>query len=174
MARDVLVHRWWLGFKQSILDPIARVLRGVGSGMFARTLASPPCSCPLRLSPSGKTVDPEAPLPASPVCDRDSTRRFHGARFPASGSSGESFAPGDVAMDDPGFVDHPSNDAVHDSPVEEAPQMTMVCATPGLDLARLAIRCRFVDRFAGLRVPSRVSRQRFSAPGASLPSDGSR
>src|SRR3954447_12609397 len=71
--------RRWLGFKQSILDPIARVLRGVGSGMFARTPASPPCSCPLRLSPSGKTVDPEAPLPASPVCDRDSTRRFHGA-----------------------------------------------------------------------------------------------
>ena len=32
----------------------------------------------------------------------------------------------------------------------------------------------FVDRFAGLRVPSRVSRQRFSAPDASLPSDGSR
>src|SRR4051812_5154443 len=47
--------------------------------MFARPPASPPCSCPLRLSPSGKTVDPEAPLPASPVCDRDSTRRFHGA-----------------------------------------------------------------------------------------------
>ena len=47
-------------------------------------------------------------------------------------------------------------------------------ATPGLALARLAIRCRLVDRFAGLRVPSRVSRQRFSAPGASLPSDGSR
>ena len=47
-------------------------------------------------------------------------------------------------------------------------------ATPGLDLARLAIRCRFVDRFAGLRVPSRVSRQRFSAPGAPLPSGGSR
>ena len=45
-------------------------------------------------------------------------------------------------------------------------------ATPGLDLARLAIRCRFVDRFAGLRVPSRVSRQRFSAPDASLPSAG--
>src|SRR5215210_6855860 len=49
--------------------------------MFARTPASPPCSCPFRLSPSGKTVDPEAPLPASPVCDRDSTPRFHGARF---------------------------------------------------------------------------------------------
>src|SRR3954452_6833216 len=95
-------------------------------------------------------------------------------RFPASGSSGESFAPGDVAMDDPGFVDHPSNDAVRDSPVEEAPQMAMVSAPPGLALARLAIRCRFVDRFAGLRVPSRVSRQRFSAPDASLPSDGSR
>src|SRR4051795_10406344 len=51
---------------------------------------------------------------------------------PASGSSGESFAPGDVAMDDPGFVDHPSNDAVRDSPVEEAPQMAMVSATPVL------------------------------------------
>src|SRR4051812_28412694 len=95
-------------------------------------------------------------------------------RFPASGSSGESLAPGDVAMDDPGFVDHPSNDAVRDSPVEEAPQMAMVSATPGLAPARWAIRCRFVDRFAGLRVPSRVSQQRFSAPGASLPSDGSR
>src|SRR5215210_4707031 len=93
---------------------------------------------------------------------------------PASGSSGESFAPGDVAMDDPGFVDHPSTDAVRDSPVEEAPQMAMLSATPGLALARWAIRCRFVDRFAGLRVPSRVSRQRFSAPGASLPSGGSR
>src|SRR3954469_4860393 len=51
-------------------------------------------------------------------------------RFPASGFSGESFAPGDVAMDDPGFVYHPSNDAVRDSPVEEAPQMAMVSATP--------------------------------------------
>src|SRR3954447_2805771 len=99
------------------------------------------------------------------------TRTF---RFPASGSSGESFAPGDAAIDDPGFVDDPSNDAVRDSPVEEAPQMAMVSATPGLVLARWAIRCRFVDRFAGLRVPSRVSRQRFSAPDASLPSDGSR
>src|SRR3954464_1377282 len=53
-------------------------------------------------------------------------------RFPASGSSGESFAPGDVAMDDPGFVDYSSNDAVRDSPVEEAPQMAMVSATPVL------------------------------------------
>src|SRR5436190_17879680 len=25
VARDVLVHRWWLGFEQSILDHIARV-----------------------------------------------------------------------------------------------------------------------------------------------------
>src|SRR3954465_7599493 len=47
-------------------------------------------------------------------------------------------------------------------------------ATPGLALARSAIRCRFVDRFAGLRAPSRVSRQRFSTPHSSLPSDGSR
>src|SRR6185437_7833900 len=113
-------------------------------------------------------------VPSRRGCCHPRPSQTRTCRFPASGSSGESFAPGDVAMDDPGFVDHPSNDAVHDSPVEEAPQMTMVCATPGLDLARWAIRCRFVDRFAGLRVPSRVSRQRFSAPGASLPSDGSR
>lgn len=35
-------------------------------------------------------------------------------------------------------------------------------ATPRLLLARLAIRCRFVDRFVGFRVPSHVSGQRFS------------
>jgi hypothetical protein len=39
-----------------------------------------------RLSPSGKMVDPKALLPASLVCNEDSTRRFHGARFPAPGS----------------------------------------------------------------------------------------
>jgi hypothetical protein len=76
VARDVSFHRWRLGFKQFILNHIARVLRGDGSGMFARTSALPSCSCPLRLSPLGKTVDPEAFLPASPVSDRDSTRRF--------------------------------------------------------------------------------------------------
>src|SRR4051794_20091663 len=113
-------------------------------------------------------------VPSRRGCCHPRPSQTRTCRFPASGSSGESLAPGDVAMDDPGFVDHPSNDAVRDSPVEEAPQMAMVSATPGLALARLAIRCRFVDRFAGLRVPSRVSRQRFSAPGASLPSDGSR
>ena len=47
-------------------------------------------------------------------------------------------------------------------------------ATPGLAFARSAVRCRFVDRFVRLRVPSHVSRQRVSAPGASLPSAGSR
>src|SRR4051794_3405236 len=35
-------------------------------------------------------------------------------------------------------------------------------AIPGFVLASSAIRCRFVDRFVGLRVPSHVSRQRFS------------
>src|SRR5205823_5482979 len=35
-------------------------------------------------------------------------------------------------------------------------------AVPRFVLAKLAIRCRFVDRFLGLRVPSRVSVQRFS------------
>jgi hypothetical protein len=47
-------------------------------------------------------------------------------------------------------------------------------AVPRFVLASSAIRCRFVDRFAGSRVPSRVSVQRFSARGAPLPSAGSR
>jgi hypothetical protein len=47
-------------------------------------------------------------------------------------------------------------------------------AVPGFVLAKLAIRCRFVDRFAGFRAPSRVSGQRFSTHDASLPSAGSR
>src|SRR5205085_11436095 len=42
-------------------------------------------------------------------------------------------------------------------------------AVPRFVLAKLAIRCRFVDRFVGFRVPSRVSGQRFSTHGA-LPS----
>jgi hypothetical protein len=36
-------------------------------------------------------------------------------------------------------------------------------AVPRFVLAELAIRCRFVDRFVGSRVPSHVSGQRFSA-----------
>ena len=47
-------------------------------------------------------------------------------------------------------------------------------AVPRFVLANSAIRCRFVDRFAGFRVPSLVSRQRFSPRGVSLPSVGSR
>ena len=47
-------------------------------------------------------------------------------------------------------------------------------AAPRLALASAAIRCRFVDRFAKLKVFSRVSRQRLSSRGASLPSVGSR
>ena len=46
-------------------------------------------------------------------------------------------------------------------------------AVPRFLLAKLAIRCRFVDRFVGSRVPSRVSGQRFSTHGAFLPSVGS-
>src|SRR6266481_3510194 len=45
---------------------------------------------------------------------------------------------------------------------------------PGLRLASSAIHCRFVDRFAGFIVPSRVSRQWVSPRGASLSSFGSR
>src|SRR5258708_16274739 len=47
-------------------------------------------------------------------------------------------------------------------------------AVPRFVLAKLAIRCRFVDRFAGSRVPSRVSGQRFSTHDTFLPSVGSR
>src|ERR1700674_5309770 len=47
-------------------------------------------------------------------------------------------------------------------------------AVPRFVLAKLAIRCRFVDRFVGSRVPSRVSGQRFSTRDTFLPSVGSR
>jgi hypothetical protein len=47
-------------------------------------------------------------------------------------------------------------------------------ASPRRRLASSAIRCPSVDRFAGFSVPSRVSGQRFSLRGASLPSIGSR
>ena len=47
-------------------------------------------------------------------------------------------------------------------------------AAPRFVLAKLAIRCRFVDRFVGFRAPSHVSDQRFSTRGALLPSAGSR
>ena len=75
-----LLETW---FKQFIVNHIARALRGVGSGMFARTSALPSRSCPQRLWPLGKTVDPEAFLPALPVSDRDSTRRFPRRAFSA-------------------------------------------------------------------------------------------
>ena len=47
-------------------------------------------------------------------------------------------------------------------------------AVPRFVLAKLAIRCRFVDRFVGFRVPSRVSGQLFSTHDTFLPSVGSR
>src|SRR5271166_3268344 len=47
-------------------------------------------------------------------------------------------------------------------------------ASPRRSLAKSAIRCPSVDRFAGFSVPSRVSGQRFSLRGAPLPSAGSR
>ena len=47
-------------------------------------------------------------------------------------------------------------------------------ASPRRSLAKSAIRCPSVDRFAGFSVPSRVSGQRFSLRGAHLLSAGSR
>src|SRR5262245_871284 len=48
--------------------------------------ASPTCSCPLRLSPSGKSDDPEVSLRTSPDCVRDSAPRpaAHGHLAPGS------------------------------------------------------------------------------------------
>jgi hypothetical protein len=71
-------------------------------------------------------------------------------RIPASGSSRASFAHGGVTI---------------------TPSVTRLSSKA---LASAAIRCRFVDRFAKLKVFSRVSRQRLSSRGASLPSVGSR
>ncbi len=45
-------------------------------------------------------------------------------------------------------------------------------AAPRFVLAKLAIRCRFVDRFVGSRVPSHVSGQRLSSRGAPFPRAG--
>ena len=61
---------------------------------------------------------------------------------------------------------------VRDSLVKECAQVE--CVTSRCHLAKSAIRCPSVDRFAGFRVPSRVSGQRFSPRDASLPSVGSR
>jgi hypothetical protein len=47
-------------------------------------------------------------------------------------------------------------------------------AVPGFVLAKLVIRCLFVDKFVGSSVPSCVSGQRVSTHDASLPSAGSR
>jgi hypothetical protein len=87
VARSVRFHRWELGFKQSSLGHITRALHRVGFGVFVPTCAFPPCSCSVRLSPSGKTDGPEVSLRTSPACSRDLTRRFHGARSPALRSS---------------------------------------------------------------------------------------
>ncbi len=83
VARGVRFHRWGLGFKQSSLGHITRALHSIGFGVFVPTCASPPCSCSVKLSPSGKTDGPEVSLLTSPACGRDLTRRFHGAHFPA-------------------------------------------------------------------------------------------
>ena len=64
-------------------------------------------------------------------------------------------------------------DAVRDSSVKKGAQVG-VKATPLFDLASSAIRCRFVDRFARLKVLSHVARQRFSPRDAPLSSIGSR
>src|SRR5580700_9737707 len=71
-------------------------------------------------------------------------------RFPASGSSRESFAHGGVTM---------------------TPSVTRLSRNA---LASSAIRCRFVDRFARPKVLSHVARQRFSPRDAPLSSIGSR
>ena len=60
-----------LGFKQSSLYHIARVLRHHTLQRFQVSTASQACYCPLQLSPAGKPVDPLTFLPVSPDCVRD-------------------------------------------------------------------------------------------------------
>ena len=103
VARSVRFHHWKLGFKQSSFGHITRALHCVGFGVFVPTSAFPPCSCSVRLSPSGKADGPEVSLLTSPACGRDVTRRLHGAQFLAPGDPNE-IAPCGESVSSPSLV----------------------------------------------------------------------
>ena len=80
------LHRWGLGFRQCSFSPYRAGLAGRHLQRLPVTPASPTCSFPLRLSPSGQSDDPGASLRAPPDCVRDSTPRSAARTFASSGS----------------------------------------------------------------------------------------
>ena len=68
------------------LSPYRAGLAGHHPTRLPMAPASPTCSCPLRLSPSGKSDDPEASLRTSPDCIRDSAPRPAAHTFASYGS----------------------------------------------------------------------------------------
>src|SRR5262249_60121823 len=75
-----------IGVQAIQLSPYRAGLAGRHSTRLPMAPASPTCSCPLRLSPSGKSDDPEVSLRTSPDCVRDSAPRTAAHPFSAHGS----------------------------------------------------------------------------------------
>ena len=69
------------------LSPYRAGLAGRHPTRLPMAPASPTCSCPLRLSPSGQSDDPEASLCTSPDCVRDSAPRPAAHALTTSGST---------------------------------------------------------------------------------------
>ena len=75
-----------IGIQAIQLSPYRAGLAGRHPTRLPMAPASPTCSCPLQLSPSGKSDDPEASLRTSPNCVRDSAPRPAAHAFIAHGS----------------------------------------------------------------------------------------
>ena len=76
-----------IGVQAIQLSPYRAGLAGHHLTRLPMALASPTCSCPLWLSPSGKSDDPEVSLRTSPDCVRDSAPRPAAHTFTAPGST---------------------------------------------------------------------------------------
>jgi hypothetical protein len=76
-----------IGMQAVELSPYHAGLAGRHHTRLPMAPASPTCSGPLRLSPSGQSDDPEVSLRTSPDCVRDSAPRPAAHSFPAHGSS---------------------------------------------------------------------------------------
>src|SRR5262245_6607426 len=75
-----------IGVQAMQLSPYRAGLAGRHLRRLPVAPASPTCSFPLRLSPSGQSDDPGATLRAPPDCARDSTPRSAAHTFKAHGS----------------------------------------------------------------------------------------
>jgi len=76
-----------IGVQAMQLSPYRAGLAGPHHTRLPMSPASPTCSCPLWLSPSGESDDPEASLRTSLDCVKDSAPRPAAHRFPACRSS---------------------------------------------------------------------------------------